>query len=312
MSGMTKCLGALVLTLALTACAAAHSAVRSAPARQAWRRVDTHGVEVAVPARWRLGRGTCGTPLANTVLWNEDGILDCLVPQPRGLSVVEFNGILRKPRGWYARHATPVTIDGAHAFRWPVGTVFGSREVQLVFPRRGISVSVLSPRRALLRRILASVRVVKVNETGCPTRPTPSYRLGSRPRASQPFLPKGALRMVGCSYHGGWLDMSKRIGPGAAARLRRAFDAARYGFSRAPRGSYLPSICGSSWRGSFIVARFEYAMRAPVFVTAHLDGCTQLGASNGRWAVRLEPRWVFRFTREAGYAGNVVDPRRAR
>ena len=306
---MRKCLGALVLALVLGPTPAPAGA-RATPAATQW--VDTHGVEVAVPAGWRLGRGMCGIPTANTVLWNEDGTLDCLIRQPRGLSVVEFDSILRRPRGWYRRHTTPVMIDGALARRWSAGIVDGSREVQLDFPHRGISVTVLSPRRPLLRRILASVRTVRVNKYGCPTRPHPAYRLGPRPRASQPFVPMGAVRMVGCSYHGRWLDVSNRIGHRAAARLVRALDAAPHGFSRAPHGSYLHSICASSWRGTFVVARFDYATRPSVSVTAHLDGCSRLGASNGRWSVRMTPRWVFGLVREAGYAGGFVDPRTAR
>jgi hypothetical protein len=307
----------LVLALALTACAGGRSAASSlSPARgrqakpPATQWVDTHGIEVAVPARWRLGRGMCGTPKANTVLWNEDGMLTCLIRQPPGLSVVEFGSILRRPRGWYRRHTKLLTIHGARAREWVAGKFDGSHEVQLVFPLRGISVTVLSPQRALLHRILASVRTVRVNEDGCPTRPNPLYRIGPRP--SGRFVPKGAVGMLGCSYHGHWLDLSKRIGRGATARLIRALDAAPYGSSRAPRNSYLPSICGSSWRGHFSVVRFEYASRPPVSVTAHLDGCDRLGASNGRWAVRMTPRWVFQFTTDAGYAGGFVDPRTAR
>jgi hypothetical protein len=317
--GVTKCLGVLVATLVLTACAGAHSAAPSlsrAKARHAvppatqW--VDTHGIELAVPAAWRLGRQRCGTPQADTVLWLENGVLDCLAPGPSGLSVVEFGGILHRPDGWYRRHTARVTIDGALARRWATRTAGGSHEVQLVFPRRGISVTVFSPHRSLLRRILASVRTIRVNKYGCSTRPRPSYALGSPPRPSRPFVPTGAVRMVGCSYHGQWLDLSSRIGRRAAARLVRALDAASYGLSRAPRGSILPSICGSLWRGSFVVARFEYAARPAVSVTAHLDGCSRLGASNGRWAVRMAPRWVFQLTRQAGYAGGFVDPRTAR
>src|SRR3954451_20446652 len=170
-NGVTKCLGVLVLALALTACGGTHSAApslsparahRAAPPATQW--VDTHGIEVAVPARWRLGRGMCGTPKANTVLWNEDGMLACLTGQPPGLSVVEFGSILQRPPGWYRRHTTPVTVDGARARRWDAGIVRGSHEVQLLFPRRGISVTVLSPHRYLLRRILGSVRMVRVNE----------------------------------------------------------------------------------------------------------------------------------------------------
>src|SRR5689334_7257661 len=127
---------------ALTACAGAQSAMpQASPAAvqhgaPATRTVDTHGLEVAVPAAWRLGRGWCGTPQENTVLWNEDGTTLCLTRQPQGLSVVEFSGVLRRPhqRAWYARHTTPVTIDGAAARRWNAGTVSGSHEVELIFP----------------------------------------------------------------------------------------------------------------------------------------------------------------------------------
>jgi hypothetical protein len=271
------------------------------------RWVDTHGIEVAVPREWHLGRGMCGTPRENTVLWNEDGVLECLIRQPPGLSVVEFGSILQRPHAWYRRHTTRVTIDGALARRWRAGRVDGGREVQLVFPRRGISVTVLSPHRSLLRRILDSVRVVRTNERGCPTRPAPAYRRGSPPGASQPFIPKGAVRAIGCSYKGRWLDLSNRVGRRAAAALTRALDAAPYGFSHARRGSILSSDCLPSWHDSLIVARFEYASgRQPVTVTAHLDGCSRIGASNGRWGIRLRPAWVEHLISASSYAGDFL------
>jgi hypothetical protein len=311
---MKRCLGLLGLALTVTACGGAHSAARPpsratagrvAPPATQW--VDTHGVAVAVPARWRLNRGMCGTPKANTVLWNEDGVLACATRQPPGLSVVEFGWIVKRPPGWYGRHTTTVTIDGALARRWIAGTVDGSHEVQLVFPRRGISVTVLSPNRSLLRRILASIRTVRVDETGCPTRPTGVYRDGLRPNASQPFVPRGAARAILCSYKGVWLDRSKRIGRRAAAGLGQAFTAAPSGFSHAHPGSILPSSCIPSWRDSLVVARFEYlGGRPPVSVSAHLMGCSRLGASNGRWAIRLRPAWVDRLVRDAHYLGDFL------
>jgi hypothetical protein len=312
---MTKWLGVTVLALGLTACAGVRSAApRATSAGQrgpAMRWVDTHGIEVAVPAVWPDDRGMCGTPKANTVLWNEDGMLTCLTRQPPGLSAVEFGSILRRPRGWYRRHTTAVTIDGAPARRRDAGIVGGSHAVELDFPRRNISVTVLSPDRSLLRRILTSVRLVRVNEDGCPTRPHPDYRRGSPSGARRRFVPSGAVRMIGCSYRGRWLDRSNRIGRRAAGRLARAFDAAPYGLSRAPSGSILPSICGSTWRGSSIVARFEYESRRPVSVTAHLEGCARLGASNGRWGVRLRSGWAHLLVDDARYTGALVDPRTA-
>ena len=119
--------------------------------------------------------------------------------------------------------------------------------------------------------------------------------------------------MIACSYKGIWLDRSNDLGTGAAARLARVLDAAPYGFSRAPRSSYLPSICAPTWRGSLITARFEYrARRPPVTVTAHIAGCTRLGASNGRWAVRFRGSWVTRLVTDARYGGAFPDPRTVR
>jgi hypothetical protein len=305
----------LALALSLTACAGGRSAVpKVAPGVSAQatggasRWVGTHGVEVAVPAAWHLNRGTCGTPQENTVLWNEDAIPACLTGQPQGLSAVEFWGAFRRPHGWLRRHTTRVTIDGVRARRWDAGTVRGSHEVQLVFPHRNITVAVLSPDRSLLRRILTSVRVVRVDQNGCPTHPAGVYTRGSQRSASKPFVPAGARRVVGCSYQGRWLDHSNLVGPRAARHLARALDAAPLGFAHAPPRTILPSICGSTWRGSSITARFEYAARQPVIVTAHLEGCARLGASNGRWGVRVRPWWVGLLTKDARYFGAMVDP----
>jgi hypothetical protein len=316
-NGVAKCLRPLLLALSLTACGGGHSAApAAAPAvsplaaqsgARSVRYVDTHGIEVAVPASWRLGDGICGTPQANTVLWNEDGINLCLTGQPKGLNAVEFWGILRRPhpRAWYQRHTARVMIAGASARRWDAGVVSGSHEVELIFPRRNITVAVLSPEPSLLRRILASVRVVRVDRNGCPTRPGGVYRHGSWQSAPKPFVPAGARRVVGCSYQGDWLDHSNLVGPRAASHLARALDAAPFGFDHA--NTILPSVCGSTWRGSSIVARFEYVARQPVSVTAHLIGCARLGASNGRWGVRMRPRWVGLLTKDAHYSGAMVD-----
>lgn len=308
-NGVTKCLGVLVVALALTACAGAHSAapVADRSAAPAVQYVSTHGIEVAVPARWRLGKGKCGTPKANTVLWNTDSIPACLTNQPPGLSVVEFGGSVRRLHG-YRRDTTAVTIDGVRARRWDVGTVMGSHEIRLDFARRNLSVTVFSPDRSLLRRILASIRPIRVDSNGCPTHPDEVYMRGSRQGASKRFVPARPRRLVGCSYEGRWLDHSNLVGRTAAGRLARALDAAPLGFSHAPRHTILPSICGSTWRGSSMTARFEYVARRSVTVTAHLEGCARLGASNGRWGIRMRPWWVGLLVKDAGYFGAMVDP----
>jgi len=42
-------------------------------------------------------------------------------------------------------------------------------------------------------------------------------------------------------------------------------------------------------------------------VTAHLDGCTHLGASNGKWGVRMSYAWVPTFWDNVAYYGSVAD-----
>jgi hypothetical protein len=311
-NAVTKWLFPLTLTLTLGACGGAHSAkstplisLRHGVLPLQW--VDTHGIQVAVPSSWKLNRGICGTPQANTVLWNEDGTTLCLPSEPKGLNVVEFNSVPREPPGWYRRHTKPVTIDGVRARRWDAGTVQGSHEVQLAVSGRNISLTVLSPDPGLIHRILASVRTVRVDPYGCPTNPMSVFRRGSEQSVSPLFVPAGARAMVGCSYQGRWLDHANLIGREAAGRLARALDAAPHGFSHAPRHTILPSICGSTWRNSLIVTRFEYVGRPSVSVAAHLDGCSHLGASNGRWGVRLRPQWVSPMISDARYSGATPD-----
>lgn len=299
-----------LLVVALTACGGTDArppaqALRHATpvaAKTQW--VGTHGIEVAVPASWPLNNGQCGTPQSNTVMWNEGAVLACLVSQPPGLSVVEFGGpILR-------REGRRTTIGGLAVRELSVRAAGMSHEVQITVLRRGITVTVLSPEPTLLHQIVASLHAVRVDANGCAARtPLDGYRRGSKPAAGTPFVPAGAVRVVACSYGGLWIDRSSRLGRTGAARLARGLNAAPFGFSRPPAADYLQSICPSTWRGSRIVARFEYAHRPPVVVTAHIDGCSRLGASNGRWAVRMRGSWVYPLVTDSRYGGSFPDLR---
>jgi hypothetical protein len=305
MSMLARLAPLLLLAFALTACGSAYARPKAAvPAtRVAYRTqwVDTHGIELAVPAAWKLNKGQCGTPMANTVLWNEDGQTACAARTPPGVSAVMFGGVIEP-----TKHATPETLGGVRVLRLPAFRGLAGRYVQLDLPRRGISVTVFSAHRALVRQILASMRTVRMNKDGCPTRPDPSFRLGSRPGSGQRFVPVGAIGLVGCSYDGRWLDVSSRVGSRAARQVAGVLSKAPYGFSRAPRGTIARSECASSW-GTFSVAYFKYAHRPPVAVTAHLDGCAHLGASNGKWGVQMSYAWVPTFIDNVAWDGAVAD-----
>jgi hypothetical protein len=293
-----------LLVVALTACGTAHARPKAiAPVTRVTyktQEVGTHGIELAVPAAWKLNKGLCGTPTANTVLWNEDGITTCLIVRPRRVSAVLFGGGVIAP----TKHATRETIGGVRVVRLSESS---GRDVVLDLPGRGISVTVLGPQRALVRQIVASLHAFRTDKNGCPSRtPSGGYRLGSRPRPSQRFIPSGATRLVGCYYQGRWLDVSSRVGSRSARRVARLMDNAPYGFSRAPRNTIAQSECAPSW-GSFSVAHFEYANRPPVAVTVHPDGCTRLGASNGKWGVQMSHSWVPTWWRNVAYDGSIAD-----
>ena len=125
-------------------------------------------------------------------------------------------------------------------------------------------------------------------------------------RGPQVLLKCGATGLVGCYYEAGWLDRSNRVGSSAAQRVAKVLNHASWGSSPAPRGSIASSECAPSWN-SFSIAYIKYAHKQPVAVTAHLDGCTHLGASNGKWGVRMSYAWVPTFWNNVAYYGSVAD-----
>ena len=176
--------------------------------------------------------------------------------------------------------------------------------MQLSLQTAGITVAVLSPSRTLLKQILASVRIVSVDQHGCPTHPTPLFRRGSRRRACGAVRAGGSRRPHRVLVPGPLARPVEPPGRPAAARLTRTLDEAPFGFSHPPHHTILKSTCGPTWRGSLIVVHLRYAGARPSRpVAAHLIGCSHLGASNGRSGVMLRRPWVNQITRDARYFG---------
>jgi hypothetical protein len=302
-----------LLALTLAACGTTQARLSATPAAARTQVVGTNGIEVAVPAEWKLEQvDNCdGMPTANTVVWNVSGFnLDCIGPVKRGLSVVEFGPI--RPTH---QHATRETIGGVRVLRLPGTRIAGSRAVRLLLPGRRMSVTVRSRDRALREQIISSLKAVRVDHNGCSVRkPSGAFRLGSRPSRPGSFVPaRGLVRAIGCSYDGIWIDGSSRIGRGAATRLARVLNHAPWGLSRDRFDSTNDADCRASWRNHLSTERFEYADgHPPVTVTVHIDGCTRLGASNGRSAIQMRWPWVDQLTRDVDYVGDFNDPEAVR
>lgn len=125
--------------------------------------VTVHGVEVFVPATWKINKTRCGTPTEDTVIFDDgSAITSCAVRQPPGLTVVRLDSADGYPGRLRSAVATqPVTVDG-HSGRRGSGTPAGThtRLAVLVLPDSNMVVSVESPDPAVARRILDSTRVV--------------------------------------------------------------------------------------------------------------------------------------------------------
>ena len=263
--------------------------------------VDLHDIELEVPAAWKLGQGSCGTPTANTVLWNIGVMHLCQQLQPPNVSAVIFQAY---PPQADPKYASEKTIGGVRVYR---STQSQGRYVQLDLPGRGIGVTVFSPDATLVRQIVSSLHTARRDKNGCPTHsPTNGYRLGSRPKADERFIPPGAIKLIGCYYNGRWLDHSVRVGRDRAQQVTRVMNNAHYGLSGMPRGRIAGRWCRPSF-GKFSVGHFEYANRPPVAVTVHPNGCARLGASNGTWAVRMSHAWVPTFWRNVTYDGSIAN-----
>lgn len=144
------------------------------------RLVGMGPVAVAVPDSWGTNNARCGTPLADTVVFETTGTRDCLVP-PRDVSSVHFGRIgMWEPRRWEQNATTTMDLGGVEITRSDIGPYDeGPGEPAYDFavgvvtvPGHDVAMWVVSTDRELIRRILDSIRDIPAGYVAVPV-PSP-------------------------------------------------------------------------------------------------------------------------------------------
>lgn len=253
------------------------------------RAVSWHGVQVFVPAAWKLEDLYCHEPQSDTVV-RPGGRDDCLMPYVPGLTVVEFRGGTEA-----VPDARSVEVSGHAGSRGtvPLTEEEGVRAV-LVLPDLDVTVSVRSPDEAAAQAILDTAAAVDVDALGCATRlPDTSPSPPDQPGAADHVLPGEPVRVVLCEYGDLRLERSGILPPDEVRAFQAALDAAPVGTSPSRSGtSVSPDLCPEYDRAP-MVAQAEYADSSRLQVFTRLNSCTGPDPDNGARQVVVDPGAIF-------------------
>ncbi len=248
--------------------------------------VSSGGLQISVPRGWQLDDQTCGTPQADTVLF-EDGdaaVASCATREPPRLTVVSFQEMsYLREIGWGKVVKRPVKLGG----KWVVeGWLPASRQSArlLVLKAPGIPtvLTIQSPEARSAEHLMATVRLVDSDSNGCVSRvlrlepPAPAARPGSA-GALVPGHPSTASI---CAYSKGWLFTSTREPQGALGSLVGVINGLPQGSDElANRGQLRKASNCTPEAEDFFVVRFSYQSGPPDLVYVHPNGCAPLPAS---------------------------------
>jgi len=251
--------------------------------------VSFHGMQVFVPASWRLNDTRCGTPQSNTAIVEIGFSETCLVTQPVGLTVVRFTTKDTEAGRQRAEVATrPVTIDG-HAGRRGTGVPPGGEQpiAVIIVDDPGVVISVESPDLRSADDILDSAAVVTTDSSGCVAHVESLTAPKSSGAQEDEMVPGTPSATTICFYTDNWLGRSVLLSDDPANALRQKLNALPEGVSYPINYSESSEECGADIRRGYIV-RFTYPSAEPIDVYIHIGGCDGLSASNGSRTTKID------------------------
>lgn len=283
---------AVVIPLTLTASGHEGSKDVTAPKPKppAEQVIGFHGIEITVPASWKMNDLRCGTPVADTVIRDTGGTQLCLVPRPPNVNSVELlpNSSMVKS----IRESTGITnAHGVHLLRGRAGSDIG-----IVVPAVGVIAFVHTITTSLADRIIDSIDITRVDSSGCKMREFQLQPPFSATVLRGPYNPyviyPGATSVAICHYEDNWLVSSAMATGTQLTNIVREANTARGGFAHARPADYAESICaepasrgGEAGSGYILLAR--NADGATQRLWAHIGSCGPLGITNGQRAGRL-------------------------
>lgn len=247
------------------------------------RAVSWHGVQVFVPAGWKLYDLRCHEPQSSTVV--VPGFRnDCGSSYVPGLTVVEFHAGSDPAPG---SRSVEVSGQRGHRGTEPLEEEPGVRAV-LALPDLDVTVSVRSTEEAIAQAMLDTVQVVDEDVNGCLTRlagtapPEPDV-----PGAAERVIPGTPTRVSLCEYGDLRLEHSGTLNPQEVQALQEVLDAAPEGTSPSRSGSSVsPDLCPEYDRAPMVI-QAEYADGSRLQVFTRLNSCTGPDPDNGARRVVL-------------------------
>jgi len=278
---------AVVIPLTLTASPHAGrdkaTAPPPAPKPATERLIGFHGIELTVPASWKINDTRCGTPVADTVIRDEGGVPTCLIVRPRQVNSVELQ-VNTPSMAKTIRDSTGVTnARGVYLMRGHAG-----RDIGVIVPSVGVLAFVHTTAPALADRIINSIELTKTDSTGCNMRETPlqaPFETGSfrvRPYVISPTTTAIAI----CHYEDNWLVSSAVAAGPQLANIVHAANTAPFGLVHTPRtkGAYDPcsqSVARGGEAGSGFILLAHDLDGTTQRLWAHIGFCGPLGITNG-------------------------------
>ena len=252
--------------------------------------VSYHGVEVFVPARWKINAYGCGFQARqDTVIIPEGAAAACLQsPPPGALTVVRmYQFSMQSIAQQEARLATePVIIDGYPALRgyrvspWPYFEPKYPLAI-LYLPAQDVVVMVSSPNKQTALALLNSAHVVKVDARGCVSHVTP-FVPPTAAGTSAPMVPGQPTGAVICRYLDNWLFRSAAASNSQLAELVRMLNS--------PGKDY--KDCASDNR-NHLVTFFTYQSHRTVTVTTSGFGCNANAYSSTGASMRVDNQLAY-------------------
>lgn len=256
--------------------------------------IGFHGLEVTVPASWKINDTWCGTPQSDTVVRDQGATNSCLVPRPPGISSLE---LLEGPGYWRPKMLSVRTVTNPHGVELERGTISDRRGVAVYVPAVHVLMFVDTVTDDETRAIIDSIQLADTDPNGCAMHemqldPPTSYQ----PQTSMQdtMIPGSPSAIAICHYIDHWLVSSATVTDQEMTDLVRLINGLPEGFAHAPPNTYLPSECdepssAGGELGSGFVLWVHEPDAAPVPLWAHVGICGHLGITNGAREGQLTP-----------------------
>jgi hypothetical protein len=287
---------AVAVCLTLSACSSARredpttpvptdpEAPDRAPPAPDWRWESSHGLELAVPASWKINDTDCNQTDAPSIVRAQGAVDECLTPEPTSKEIVQIFGGEEAERVQLPNGLEPhdVSLGDEPAERVEGRTDDGRFAGWLRVPRLKVVVQARVHERDTLIRVFDSARVVDVDHNGCATA---REDIRAKPPATRTLVASDTHALSVCYFGSSEVLLASSWLEGdAASQLVTKLNEARPGAN--------PDVPESQCARSQEVPPVEVMLIAQdtqdrAIVEVSFGGCTHRGLRNGRDTSRV-------------------------